>query len=144
MHQPNVDGRFGAWAVVALEGNDGRQWGREPSSDRIINLQIFTTSFPMYRRSYRLSALEKVTGRYRPLDKPIGELVAKTAAVSCAKNPASEGEIEVENPYNAKLQATDVSHYFLISAEREGRIRTLGPRQRISVYRVIRSVACEG
>jgi hypothetical protein len=25
--------------------------GREPSSDRVINLQIFTTDVPMYRRS---------------------------------------------------------------------------------------------
>jgi len=28
---PSSDGRFGAWAVVAVEGNDGRQWGSNPA-----------------------------------------------------------------------------------------------------------------
>ena len=47
-------------------------------------------------------ALEKVTGRYRPLAKANRGISGQNAAVSCAKNPAYEVEIEVENPYNEK------------------------------------------
>jgi hypothetical protein len=75
--------------------------GREPSSDRVIDLH-FTTDVPMYRRSYRLTALEKVTGRYRPLAKANQGISGQNAAVSCAKNPAYKVENEVENTYDAK------------------------------------------
>ena len=79
---PSSDGRFGAWAVVAVEGNDGRQWGRIRRFGPGAPLpQLWDGVRPMYRA--RATAALPEACRHVPY-------IVLRLATPCARFPQRE------------------------------------------------------